>query len=90
MSRFSRLRDDPVMSNQEDVRARGAPDHARSASEFEDVGERKRPVAAGASNVLNFAPAPLTVPETVSVRQVDLGLELQVLSYYAARDAEAG
>ena len=47
-------------------------------------------VAAGASNVLNFAPAPLTVPETVSVRQVDLGLELQVLSYYAARDAEAG
>ena len=39
---------------------------------------------------INFAPAPLTVPETVSVRQVDLGLELQVLSYYAARDAEAG
>ena len=46
-------------------------------------------VAAGALNFLNFAPGVLNVPAGVSVRKVDLGLELQVLSYYAAREDNA-
>lgn len=44
-------------------------------------------VDAGASNILNFAPGRLSLPTEVAVRKVDLGLELQVLSFYAARDA---
>lgn len=44
-------------------------------------------VDAGARSILNFAPGVVTVPDGVSMRQVDLGLELQVLSFYAERDA---
>ena len=40
-------------------------------------------VAAGAHSILNFAPVVLSVPEGVAVRQVDMALELQVLSFYA-------
>jgi redox-sensing transcriptional repressor len=36
---------------------------------------------------LNFAPAMLTVPEGVTIRKVDLAIELQILSYYEQRDA---
>jgi len=43
-------------------------------------------VAAGAKSLLNFAPVVLTVPDEVNIRSVDLGLELQVLSFYAERD----
>ena len=43
-------------------------------------------VAAGAKSLLNFAPVVLTVPDDVRMRNVDLGLELQVLSFYAERD----
>lgn len=39
-------------------------------------------VAAGVESILNFAPVRIEVPEGVSVRQVDLSMELQVLSYY--------
>jgi redox-sensing transcriptional repressor len=39
-------------------------------------------VAAGVLSILNFAPAVITVPEGVSVRQVDLATELQILSFY--------
>jgi redox-sensing transcriptional repressor len=42
----------------------------------------------GARSLLNFAPRHLEVPDGVHVRTVDLSLELQVLSYHAAR-AEA-
>ncbi|MDP9144011.1 MAG: redox-sensing transcriptional repressor Rex, partial [Actinomycetota bacterium] len=35
--------------------------------------------------ILNFAPVRVKVPDTVSVRQVDLSMELQVLSYYGSR-----
>jgi NADH/NAD ratio-sensing transcriptional regulator Rex len=31
---------------------------------------------------LNFAPIVLATPSSVSVRNVDLGVELQILSYY--------
>lgn len=42
-------------------------------------------VEAGVASILNFAPAVLTVPEHVRLRQVDLALELQVLSFYQQR-----
>jgi len=39
-------------------------------------------VGAGVRSILNFAPAVVTVPSTVSIRKVDLATELQILSFY--------
>ncbi len=39
-------------------------------------------VAVGLSSILNFSPAVLAVPEHVTVRRVDLALELQILSFH--------
>jgi len=39
-------------------------------------------VVAGVTSILNFAPIVLSVPRGVSLRQVDLGVELQILSFY--------
>jgi redox-sensing transcriptional repressor len=44
-------------------------------------------VRAGVRSVLNFAPVALVVPEGVSVRKVDLAVELQILTYYEQRKA---
>ena len=44
-------------------------------------------VAAGVRSILNFAPAVITVPEGVSVRKVDLAIELQILAFYEQRNA---
>ncbi|MGH3665070.1 MAG: redox-sensing transcriptional repressor Rex [Egibacteraceae bacterium] len=44
-----------------------------------------RLVAAGISSILNFAPVVLQVPPEVSLRKVDLSLELQILSFYEQR-----
>ncbi len=44
-------------------------------------------VEAGVTSLLNFAPVRLQVPRHVSVRQVDLGVELQILSYYEQQTA---
>ena len=44
-----------------------------------------RLVAGGITSVLNFAPAVLTVPPHVSLRKVDLSIELQILSFYEQR-----
>jgi redox-sensing transcriptional repressor len=44
-----------------------------------------RLVAAGVSSILNFAPAVLQVPDGVSLRKVDLSIELQILSFYEQR-----
>jgi redox-sensing transcriptional repressor len=41
--------------------------------------------AAGVTSILNFAPAVLTVPDGVSLRKVDLSIELQILSFYEQR-----
>jgi redox-sensing transcriptional repressor len=40
---------------------------------------------AGVRSILNFAPAHVTVPEGVTVRKVDLAVELQILSFYDQR-----
>ncbi len=37
----------------------------------------------GIRSILNFAPTMLQVPDDVEVRRVDLGKELQILSYYS-------
>ena len=42
-------------------------------------------VACGVTSVLNFAPTVLSVPEGVEVRKVDLGIELQILSFHEQR-----
>jgi redox-sensing transcriptional repressor len=39
-------------------------------------------VAAGIGSILNFASVVLSVPGHISVRSVDLGVELQILGYY--------
>jgi redox-sensing transcriptional repressor len=44
-------------------------------------------VAAGIRSILNFAPAVISVPDAVSVRKVDLSIELQILAYYEQRKA---
>jgi redox-sensing transcriptional repressor len=44
-------------------------------------------VNAGIRSILNFAPAPLVVPDGVSVRKVDLAVEMQILTYYEQRKA---
>jgi redox-sensing transcriptional repressor len=49
----------------------------------QDVTDRL--VGAGVTSILNFAPAVLTVPEDVSLRKVDLSIELQILAYYEQR-----
>ncbi len=46
-----------------------------------------RLVAAGITSILNFAPAVVLVPSEVSIRKVDLALELQILSFYRQRDS---
>jgi redox-sensing transcriptional repressor len=53
------------------------------ARNAQDVADRL--VAAGISSILNFAPAVLTVPEHISLRKVDLSIELQILSFYEQR-----
>ena len=50
-------------------------------------GVADRMVAAGLRSILNFAPAMITVPDHVSVRKVDLSIELQILAYYEQRKA---
>jgi redox-sensing transcriptional repressor len=44
-------------------------------------------VAAGITSLLNFAPTVINVPAGISVRKVDLAVELQILSYYEQRRA---
>ncbi len=44
---------------------------------------------AGVTAVLNFAPTVISVPPHVSLRKVDLSIELQILSFYQQRAAVA-
>ena len=46
-------------------------------------------VSAGVTSVLNFAPTVIAVPPGVSLRKVDLSIELQILSFYQQRREEA-
>jgi redox-sensing transcriptional repressor len=46
-------------------------------------------IATGMQSILSFAPAALEVPAAVEVRHVDLAVEMQMLSFERARNAEA-
>jgi redox-sensing transcriptional repressor len=46
-------------------------------------------VAAGVTSILNFASTVLSVPHGISVRKVDLAVELQILSYHEQRKLNA-
>ena len=46
-----------------------------------------RMVEAGIRSILNFAPAIISVPSGVSLRKVDLSIELQILAFYEQRKA---
>jgi redox-sensing transcriptional repressor len=58
---------------------------ATPATAAQEVADRM--VAAGLRSILNFAPAVVTVPDGVTVRKVDLAIELQILAYYEQRSA---
>ncbi len=45
----------------------------------------RRMVEAGIRSILNFAPIEVTVPADITVRRVDLAMELQILSYPLAQ-----
>lgn len=46
-------------------------------------------VDGGVSCILNFAPTTVVVPDHVALRQVDLGVELQILSFYRQGETSA-
>jgi redox-sensing transcriptional repressor len=56
---------------------------ATPAAAAQDAADRL--IVAGVTSILNFAPVVLSVPSTVSVRKVDLAVELQILSYHEQR-----
>ena len=58
------------------------------AAVAQDVTDRL--VAAGVTSILNFSPAVCVVPDGVSIRKVDLAIELQILSFYQLRRAVPG
>lgn len=55
------------------------------ASAVQEVADRM--VQAGIRSILNFAPAVISVSPGVSVRKVDLAIELQILAFYEQRKA---
>lgn len=48
-----------------------------------------RMVSAGVLGIVNFAPAPLRVPETVYVETIDLAVALERAGFYGRQNAEA-
>jgi redox-sensing transcriptional repressor len=58
---------------------------AHAAQEVAD-----RLVDAGVMSILNFAPTVVAAPPGVSLRKVDLAIELQILSFYQQRRQVAG
>jgi redox-sensing transcriptional repressor len=60
---------------------------ATPASVAQEVAELL--VTAGVSSILNFAPTVIAVPPGVSLRKVDLSIELQILSFYQQRREES-
>jgi redox-sensing transcriptional repressor len=53
---------------------------ATPAAAAQEVADRL--LAAGVGSILNFAPAVISVPAEVTLRKVDLAVELQILSFY--------
>jgi redox-sensing transcriptional repressor len=59
---------------------------ATPASAAQGVADRL--VSAGITSLLNFAPTVITTPDHVLLRQVDLSIELQILSFYQRHPVE--
>ena len=78
----SHLDDLPELVRAHDVAIGVLATPALAAQEVAD-----RMVEAGIRSILNFAPAVISVPAGVSVRKVDLAIELQILAYYEQRKA---
>ncbi|MEX2275687.1 MAG: redox-sensing transcriptional repressor Rex [Actinomycetota bacterium] len=55
------------------------------AAAVQEVADRM--IDAGIRSILNFAPIVVNVPAGVSLRKVDLAIELQILAYYEQRKA---
>lgn len=72
----------PVLVEELDVAIGVIATPAGAAQEVAD-----RLVEARVRSVLNFAPTTITVPAGVSVRKVDLAVELQILAFYEQRKA---
>jgi len=60
---------------------------ATPANAAQEVADRL--VGAGVTSVLNFAPVVLNVPSHVGLRQIDLSVELHILSFYRRLAADA-
>ena len=71
------LDDLPTIAAEEQIAIGIVATPAASAQEVADL-----LVAAGVTSILNFAPAVISVPRGVSLRTVDLSIELQILSFY--------
>jgi redox-sensing transcriptional repressor len=72
----------PALVSQHDVAIGIVCTPAAGAQEVAD-----RMVDAGIRSILNFAPAVIAVPPEVSLRKVDLSIELQILGFYEQRKA---
>jgi redox-sensing transcriptional repressor len=72
----------PALIREHDVAIGVIATPATAAQEVADV-----MVDAGIHSILNFAPAVVNVPTGVTVRKVDLAIELQILAFYEQRKA---
>ena len=72
----------PEVTREQDVAIGVICTPAPAAQEVAD-----RMVGAGIRSILNFAPAIISVPAGVSLRKVDLSIELQILAFYEQRKA---
>ena len=79
------LDDLPVLARERGVAIGIIATPAHAAQEVAD-----RLVEAGVTSILNFAPIVVAAPPGVSLRQVDLAIELQILSFYQQRRQAAG
>jgi redox-sensing transcriptional repressor len=79
------LDDLPVLARERGVAIGIIATPAHAAQEVAD-----RLVDAGVTATLNFAPIVVAAPPGVSLRQVDLAIELQILSFYQQRRQAAG
>ena len=80
--RVRHIDDLPAIVGEHDVAIGVVCTPAAAAQEVAD-----RMVAAGIRSILNFAPAIISVPPGVSLRKVDLSIELQILAFYEQRKA---
>ena len=79
---ISHIEDLPALVKAEDVAIGVVATPAAAVQEVADL-----MVGAGIRSILNFAPAVIAVPAGVSVRKVDLAIELQILAFYEQRKA---